>query len=841
MGWQRFNGNQKLRWGLLASLVLLGTSFPSLVYAAPVSVKVTLRVFDQKVTLDTPAIKTDDYLYVPLRDIAKAMDLDVVFDQRSGEYTVRRQADNQWMLFAIGAREVLVNDRQLTMTVPPLEYKKRVYVPLGTFCWFFGLTMRRDGNHNTYYVSHRLVDARQEKDHLVLETSAPLEPSVWYQKDSQQLIVDFPNTVLVGNNRVGSGKGCIEKIFLAQNQLRPDRARVSIKLNRYEGHQLLSDPVHHRYLLYLSPDQPKPVPLKPTPSIELASVLSEVLDTSGRYAESSMLVLWLPNLAKESQLHYKVKGKEVARARPLYDNNFLLFPAANVLGAMGYSVYYDRRTKTTEISQGLGKTIYVTDGDTKALIKAKDKADQTIDLGARTLERDADTYLPLIPIFRLLGEGAKWLPESKSIQIEPVVHEVSVENINGALHVRVAAEGELDLGTAGSALNPDRIFVDIPNAFVDVPKTTMELANEKISSVRIAQFDPTTVRVALTLRGKLPYSLSQNDKKTTQTLEFVPWVERVFVNAEREGNNSALLVIEGAGEVPYQVTELQDPHRFVIQVSGVLMKTDTLELTPNDCVSDGELSQLSMDPYLGRVVLGVAPNAKLSRDPTSKQLAFLISKTGPLAATPSQNMSSKGGEKLALLSSKSMIRKSLKGKRIVIEAGHGGSDPGSIGPSGTYEANMTLSTSLAIKEALEAAGATVFVPRQDDSFMSLAQRCNYANRHRSDAFISMHYNSQEHKAMRGTETYYFKGADYSLGQAIHKRMINALALPNHGLRKARFFVLNHTAAPSVCIEPAYLSNVSDEALIMDPNFQRKIADAVVAGLDDYYSRRLAGK
>ena len=93
--------------------------------------------------------------------------------------------------------------------------------------------------------------------------------------------------------------------------------------------------------------------------------------------------------------------------------------------------------------------------------------------------------------------------------------------------------------------------------------------------------------------------------------------------------------------------------------------------------------------------------------------------------------------------------------------------------------------------------------------------------------------------MRGTETYYFKGADYNLARAIHRRMLGEVRLEDNGVRRARFFVLNHTTMPSVCIEPAYMSNVADESLIKNQEFQKKIAAAVVSGLGDYFKLRVA--
>ncbi len=813
-------------------MVCLLGGFSTLALAArgPQEVNATVKIFDVPVVLQSPAVVIDEHLYVPLRDVAVPMQLEVFFDKRADEYTVKRYPDQRWMVFSVAAREILVNDSQALMAVPPLEYAGRVYVPLGQFAWLFGLTMRHD-KQGHYVVSNRLVQISVEKDHLVFETSSPMDPESWFHQEQSQLIVDFPHTVLVGNNRVIKGAGALGKVFVAQNQLLPDLTRISIKLGSYEGHRVVTENAHKRWTLYLGK-----VPVMPakTPDLQIAETqetTSQVLASTGRYQESTMLVLWLPHLASQAQIRFRVKQQEVAKEPPHYDGETLMFPAGAVLSALGYSVYYDHGHHSTEITRGSGRTYSIRDGSSELLIHEARQLDRRLDLGIKAQSVGNETYLPLVPLFRVLGEGAKWDAQNYTIQINPVIHEMLLEDRQGRLQISALAESELDAGQAGQARQPERLFVDIPNAYVDVPKTSFEVDLPHISAVRIAQFDPTTVRLAVTLRRDISYALHQDQSKTVQTLQFVPWVERVALSGDAQNSR---LVIEGTGQVPYVFTELQAPRRYAFDFPGVLMKTEGVELTANDLVQGAEVSQWSVDPYIGRLILTVGPQARIVRDLTQARLTFMVSRApdeqGVVASAP------KSADPR-----RTKAPSPLNGKRIVIEAGHGGMDPGSVGRRGTFESNVTLATALYLKELLESEGARVLLPRQDDRFMSLSQRVSYSNRLMADAFISVHYNSHDHTTLRGTETFYYKGVDYGLARAVHRSMLKELKLPDNGIRKAGFYVLNHTRAPAVCVEPAYLSNLHEESLIRRPGFQRQVAQAVVVGLKDYYKSLTASR
>ena len=188
------------------------------------------------------------------------------------------------------------------------------------------------------------------------------------------------------------------------------------------------------------------------------------------------------------------------------------------------------------------------------------------------------------------------------------------------------------------------------------------------------------------------------------------------------------------------------------------------------------------------------------------------------------------------LSSREVVSKSLKGKVIVLDPGHGGKDPGAVGHRKRYEKKYTLDLGYRIKGLLEARGARVILSRKGDTHVSLSKRVSLANRARADAFVSLHINSYYHKRANGTETYYYKPKDKLLAKYIQREMVNVLKRKNLGIKRTRLYVLNHTKMPAALIEPLFLTNKEESYLVTQPHYRQKVSMAVVRGLEAYFSR-----
>jgi len=218
----------------------------------------------------------------------------------------------------------------------------------------------------------------------------------------------------------------------------------------------------------------------------------------------------------------------------------------------------------------------------------------------------------------------------------------------------------------------------------------------------------------------------------------------------------------------------------------------------------------------------------------------------------------------------------LKIGKIVVDAGHGGHDTGTIGPDGLTEKALVLDVALRLGKLLEdRMGAEVVYTRDDDTFVPLETRTAIANKEQADLFISIHANSSRDPEARGVETYYlnFTSSDDALAVAarenavseksIHELqdLVKKIALKekieesrefasdvqqslwatagkgtrNRGVKKAPFIVLIGANMPSILAEISFLSNPGDEQKLETPEYRQKIAEALYRGVAKYVS------
>jgi N-acetylmuramoyl-L-alanine amidase len=181
----------------------------------------------------------------------------------------------------------------------------------------------------------------------------------------------------------------------------------------------------------------------------------------------------------------------------------------------------------------------------------------------------------------------------------------------------------------------------------------------------------------------------------------------------------------------------------------------------------------------------------------------------------------------------------LKGKTVVVDAGHGGKDPGSQGTrfSTMDEKRINLSIATEVAKQLKAKGAKVIMTRTGDRFIELDDRAAMAERYRADLFVAIHSNSHPDSSRRGAVV-------YTARQPSHLSMVAAMiidkAIQNAGIPsdtdRADYKVLVLHSRPAVLIECGYLSNYSDCKRLNSSAYRSQIATAIVSGISGYFAR-----
>jgi len=176
----------------------------------------------------------------------------------------------------------------------------------------------------------------------------------------------------------------------------------------------------------------------------------------------------------------------------------------------------------------------------------------------------------------------------------------------------------------------------------------------------------------------------------------------------------------------------------------------------------------------------------------------------------------------------------LSNLTIAVDAGHGGTNNGGVGATGRYEKDVTLSLSLKLQKALEKEGAKVIMTRTEEKFVDNKERILFYRDSLPDLLLSVHLNSSDDPfRSAGTSTYYRHIGFRNLSLDIYKRLLE-LGLKEYGNTGSFNFMLNSPIEyPNALIETVFLSNLDEEAQILDPAFQQQMVDKIVLGVKDF--------
>ncbi|SNX54425.1 N-acetylmuramoyl-L-alanine amidase CwlD [Thermoanaerobacterium sp. RBIITD] len=183
-------------------------------------------------------------------------------------------------------------------------------------------------------------------------------------------------------------------------------------------------------------------------------------------------------------------------------------------------------------------------------------------------------------------------------------------------------------------------------------------------------------------------------------------------------------------------------------------------------------------------------------------------------------------------------------KIIIIDAGHGGNDPGKPGKSGKDEDELNLAIATKLKDLIEESGGIVLMTREDDTLSDsnlmkdLKNRVYAGNDVKGDIFISIHLNSFPESQYKGAQVFYQKNSEKGklLAEIIQDELKKTLDTNNERMAKetSTFFILRHAKMPAVIVECGFMSNPEEERLLNDDKYQYKVAWAIYKGILRYF-------
>jgi len=182
------------------------------------------------------------------------------------------------------------------------------------------------------------------------------------------------------------------------------------------------------------------------------------------------------------------------------------------------------------------------------------------------------------------------------------------------------------------------------------------------------------------------------------------------------------------------------------------------------------------------------------------------------------------------------MRSVHKNKTVVIDPGHGGSNPGAV-YGNVEEKSLNLKVSKILKDKLTASGVAVYMTRTDDRDVGLYERAEIANKLNADLFVSVHHNASPNTSAQGVMTLYYPSTDDSVfsgrkfAQIVQKHLVNTLKTRDWGIiPRPELVVLRQTRMPAVIAELGYMTNKAELQRLVTNDFQEKAAQALYTAI-----------
>jgi N-acetylmuramoyl-L-alanine amidase len=458
------------------------------------------------------------------------------------------------------------------------------------------------------------------------------------------------------------------------------------------------------------------------------------------------------------------------------------------------------------------------------------------------------------------------------------VSHAAASEIPRVRRIRAAANGDatrvtIDLEdsvqyASGRIANPDRIFFDLHAARLtpEVARGNVHVDGSLLTAVRVAQNHDGVVRVVLDVNGVKDYTASLTNNPS-----------QLLIDLYRNSGPAAPVHTAKAKRGQQQAAEDDAGENAATGGGAGTVQTAASKSAAVNPASPGPAATNSSGAISGSIAGSGAPAGRNSA-PIAKNGKSKSVKAASAGAKPDLIQPSTAPQPTRDGQSTLTRALGLKIGRIVIDAGHGGHDTGTIGPTGMMEKDLCLDVALRLGKIIQQRlpGADVVFTRSDDTFIPLEERTNIANQAKADLFISIHANSSQDHAARGIETYYLnlKGSAEAMEVAAREnataqegvhdlqdlvkkiartekideskelaediqdslsKRVEKAGKParNRGVRKAPFVVLIGADMPSILTEISFLSNAADEQLLKKPEQRQKVAEGLYQGVASY--------
>lgn len=427
-------------------------------------------------------------------------------------------------------------------------------------------------------------------------------------------------------------------------------------------------------------------------------------------------------------------------------------------------------------------------------------------------------YIPLTDAAGIVDYGVSWDGKNRVVVVNPKLVSISSRGDDRTYFIDLSFSDTVDKQRFTVLAGGPRITIEAKDVFMSPDlKDGISIGRGDVEKALVEEVNPGKTKIMLVLRSQRPFRASYSGEEKRFSLCFAPAI--ISIIASREAGYTKIEVAS-SGPMTFEASTQERAGGISLTFPGMILFAQPKIDAAGGAVAGANASQATIDPPSVKVSVALLEKASIKTfvSADKKKVSLLIVQPKKVIAKAEKKDHSV-----------------LKDKVIVIDPGHGGRDPGTIGYSGTYEKNANLAQSLELARALVKAGATVLLTRDSDVSVHMRDVVRFATDNRADIFIAVHYNSFMSPYVRGIETYYYTPESRLLARIVHKNLVRGIKRKNRGIKREMYYAIHHSTMPAILVEPGYITNRTEEKLAFSAPFQKEVASDILKGVAEYFT------
>jgi N-acetylmuramoyl-L-alanine amidase len=777
-------------------LCLMTTSFAGTVFAQTTNTKtppLSMQILGKKVSTASPPIVKNNRIYLPIRTVGEALSYKAVWNAKTN--TMELKASNQTIKVTMGNKTAYVNGKKVTLDATPIMFNNKSYFPLTFVQKYFNYTTTYDKTKNLITINKKTAAAPSTGSSTAVTKGIYV---LGKKMRATDLAITKDNKVYIPLRHVGEGLGYIVTWNAASKTMELKGASGSVKVLIGSGNGFVNG---------------KSVKIDPVPVLYNGrayvplTFIQKNFDYDVAYDKVKNTVSVEkkkpPVIVAEKPAEKPIEYKKAKIDDIIYDDNGG-FPQLNIVADNPIKYKSYTMSNPDRMVVDIENSIVNTEFETKEIEKGG-----ITRVRVAQFSKSPDVVRVVIDLVDQTRCKLAQSNDMKTVSLiyANIINPVSFIKEDGRDVLMIRGSQDIDPNVFRLE-NPDRLVVDIYKSVLS-EEQSVATKTSYVKSIRSGQADVGVARVVLDLEPGMYYDYETEGNLAKVYVSNIPFS---FFDYKKY-YSSAFIELSPGLEVEYQPIIDNDNRTLQIMIPKDLdVEQKTYEMNDN-----------------------VMENVKVTKETHGGKLFTVASfKMKPAVE---YELLSPAVTKLVSIKFKQKTER-IDQLTVLIDAGHGGKDPGARAKDGTNEKDLNLDVALRLNRILNEIGFNTMLTRKDDRYVDLASRSGMANNNYVDFFMSIHFNAFTSTA-KGIETLYYPNEiteeypfdNKKMANIFHNEIIDALKRPSRGITpRPGLHVLNKTKMPAILAELGFMTNPEEFAQIKKAEYREMAARALAVSI-----------